>query len=208
MGREEFIDDLIGLLVRIDRGMEEFTEPLPVDAEKGVMQAIISFGEEILPQLHSTFKTLWSQTDAVHLIDILGVIGNPSSIPYLIEFHSQYASFLGGIVAVRAMKNIGTEEVYTYFGSLIVRHKSGENIFNSGAEIPIVCEALGDWNDERAVSFLEMATTIHNPNHMPETAIRQLIKYPGTHEFLNQLAEREVSLKPLIDKIIHENNPS
>lgn len=205
MGRKEFIDDLIGLLIQIDKGMAEFTDPLPVDAEKGVMQAVTSFGEEVLPQLHRTFTALWSQIDFVHLIDILGAIGSASSVPYLIEFHSQHASFVSGTAAVQAMRSIGTEEVYMYFSNLIVRHTSGENVFNTGAEIPIVCEALGEWDDDRAVSFLEMATTIHNPNRMPEMAIRQLVKYQTGRGFLHQLAEKESSLKPLIDMIIREH---
>lgn len=207
MGRKDFIDDLIRLLIRMERGMAEFPdEPLPADAEKGIVQALISFGEEILPQLHNTLNVLWSQqVDCVYVVDILGVIGHASSVPYLIELHSKYASFMSGMAAVQALRNIGTEEVYLYFGNLLFRHTAGEHVFNADAEIPIVCEALGEWDDARAIPFLEKATAIHSPNRMPEIAIRQLAKYPLAHTFLHHLAENEAALKPLIDKLIHED---
>jgi hypothetical protein len=179
MERKAFIDDLIGLLIRMERRMEAFTEPLPKGVEKGVMEAIVSFGEEALPELHNKLTSLQSQMGFIYLIDILGDIGDESSIPYLIEFHRNHTDFMGGVAAVRAMKKIGTEEVYLYLGNLLIEYLSGKNLFNTQFEITLACEALGDWNDERAIPILEQATTIHNHNLMPETAIKQLAKYEG-----------------------------
>jgi hypothetical protein len=109
---------------------------------------------------------------------------------------------MSGMAAVQTLINISTDESYLYLGNLLVQHTSGKNVFNSGAEIPITCEALGGWRDERAIPFLKQATMIHDPNAMPETAIRQLAKFPNTHQFLHELAQREETLKKLIDEVL------
>jgi hypothetical protein len=207
MNREKFIKSLLSLMVAIERGTAEFTEPLPIDVEKGVMQAVIGFGEEILGDLHYILNNIdsSSQTDLVHVVDVLGEIGNPSSVPYLINFHKHNASFMSGMAAVQALKKIAVEESYVYLANLLTQYVSGKDLFNSPSEIPVATESLGEWGDQRAVPVLEQATAISNPNRMPETAIRQLAKYPTGHPFLHDLAERNRSLSEFINDAIQKS---
>jgi HEAT repeat protein len=204
MGREKFIKDLVELLVRIDKGMLEFDEPLPSAVEAAITQAVIAFGEEALPELHTHLADSSPDIDFVQLVDVIGDIGSPTSIPYLINKH-QNASFMSGAAAIQALRKIGTDESYLYFGDLLAKRASGDvYVINSGVEIQIACQALGEWGDERAIPFLERATAIYDPNSMPETAIRALAKYPKAHPFLRELAKRKISLKKLIDEIFQE----
>lgn len=204
MARKELIVQLVKILVETDKGMSEFIEPLPGDVVKGVVLAIVSFGEEALPELHQALVDSWSSIDLVHLVDVLGTIGSASSVPYLIEFHSQYGSFMSGTASVQALKMIGVEDAYLYLGNLLTQYVAGKQVFNTGAEIPIACEALGEWNDARAVPFLEQAVTIHDPNRMPETAFRELVKYPTAHAFLRNLAQSDSSLRKMIEMAFQE----
>jgi HEAT repeat protein len=207
MKREIFIKSLLSLLMAIDNGAAEFAEPLPVEVEKGIMQAVVGFGGEILDDLHYILNTIdsSSQTDSVHIVDVLGAIGNPSSVPCLINFHRHNASFMSGMAAVQALKKIAVEESYIYLAHLLTQYVSGNDLFNSPSEIPIATEALGEWGDQRAVSILEQAATINNPNRMPEMAVRQLAKYPTAHPFLRDLAESNKSLRTVINDAIQKS---
>lgn len=203
MDRSDFIKELLKLLVKIDGGMVEFSEPLPQGAAEGLVSAIASFGEEALPELHRLFADLPPKTDFVYVIDVLGEIGSPLSAPFLIEYHSHYASYISGTAAIQALKKISTEPAYLYLGNLLIQYTSGKPAFNTGAEIPVACEALGEWNDDRAIGFLEQATRIHDPNRMPVTAIEQLAKYPQAHPFLSELAQSNPLLKVMIENALN-----
>src|SRR3954454_7501823 len=129
MEREKFIKSLLSLLMAIDRGAAEFTEPLPIEVEIGVVQAVVGFGGEILDDLHYILNNIdsSSQTDLVHLVDVLGAIGNLSSVPYLINFHKHNASFMSGMAAVQALKKIAIEESYVYLADLLTQYVSGND---------------------------------------------------------------------------------
>ncbi len=200
-GTTAFIRDLVTLLVRLDRGMLEFEEPLPRGVEVGIMDAVVVLGDQALAPLHDALTNSWSSDGGgTYLIDVLGRIGNPASVPILIEHHRNHADFMSGSAAMSALRAIKAEDGCGYMGECLVRCAEGdERAFNTGLEKTIASSALGEWRDPRAIMPLMHATRIHDRgNNMPETAICSLARYPEAHPFLRDLARREPSLQGLI----------
>ena len=205
MGTSAFIRDLVALLVRLDRGMLEFEEPLPRGVEVGIMDAVVALGDQALAALHEALTSSWSSDGGgARLIAVLGRIGNPASVPILIEHHRNHANFMSGSAAMSALRAIKADDGYAYMGECLVRWTEGDKrAFNTGFEKAIASSALGEWHDPRAIMPLMHATRIHDPgNNMPETAIRSLARYPEAHPFLRDLAGREPSLHGLIEGVL------
>lgn len=199
VSKQSFIHDLVDLLIRIDRGMLEFEAPLPIEAEEGIKVATAAFGEEALPLLHKVVGEQKAENTLTSLTDVLGMIGDPTSVPYLIELHSKFADYESGLAAVQALRKIGTEDAYLYLNRQLMQYLAGEKyVFDSGIEIAVTCKALGEWRDERAIPALQQANGIRNPNGMPRTAIEQLATYPQSHAFLNELADQNDELRDMI----------
>jgi hypothetical protein len=205
MNRQEFIQTLVELLITIDRGMVSFETPLPEAVEEGVRTTVASFGDEVLPILHATLSNLPSDVDPKSLIDVLGKINNPHSVPYIVEFHRNHSNFLSGLMAMNVLRKLETEQGYLYMGELLVAQAQGDQTaFNTGAEIVVACLSLSEWSNERAIPFLTEAIRIRDIQGMPEAAINALARYPQAHDFLNNLAVGDPSLKELIDKALSQ----
>jgi hypothetical protein len=87
MSRQSFIEDLVNLLIKLERGMLEFEEPPPDKTVTSIIDAITAFGDEVVPLLHRKLTDLGEALDFTYLCDVLGEIASPTSIPYLIEKH-------------------------------------------------------------------------------------------------------------------------
>lgn len=204
MGRSEFIHDLIDLLIRMDRGMMEFEEPLPRTAVESIVSAVVSFGHEVVPRLNTLLAEEPEDMDFTYLVDALGMIGHPSSVPYIIDKH-RHASFVSGAAALSALKTIRTDEALEYLGRVLTQYSAGdERVIESAIELVIACQALGEWGDHRAISPLKDATRIQGLQGMPDAAIQALAKYPQGHQFLHELADREPSLKGMIKHALQD----
>ncbi len=202
MNRQEFIQTLVTLLVTIDRGMSAFDTPLPEKVEESIKLALIGFGNEAIPILHENLSRFAPDVDLNSLIEVLGIIRNPSSTSYIIEFHKNHSSFLSGLVAMNALRKLRAEAGYLYMSELLLRQSAGDQTaFNTSAEIVVACKSLGEWDDPQAMKPLMEATRIRDIQGMPEAAIDALAKYPKAHNFLKNLAVEDPSLKELIAKV-------
>ncbi len=203
----EIADRLIDLLIIVEKGMIELDVPLPREVETGIKQALVGFGEQILPQLHKAIDELKNEISISHILDILGSIGHSSSIPFLIDLHSNYSGFLSGTAAINALKDIGTEKGYIYLSELLNQRSLGnKKVFNSEVEMVIACKAMGDWEDPRATIALKNATEIFDPNEMPYVALKLLVKKPNGMILLEELAQKNDSLRMTIEKILVDSS--
>jgi hypothetical protein len=201
MNRQEFIQTLVELLVTVDRGMLAFDTPLPEAVEEGVKRAIIGFGHEVIPALHTILSNISGDIDPRSLVEVLGNIGDPSSAPYIIDFHKNRSNFLSGLISMNALRKLRAEEGYSYISELLELQAQGDQTaFNTGAESIVACMSLGEWNDPRAIKPLMAAISIQGIQGLPEAAVNALAKYPQAHTFLKNLAIEVPSLKEVIDK--------
>jgi len=92
MSTETFAHDLAHLLARLDRGMLEFEEPPPLPVGDGLVAALVAFGPQAVPIVHTVLTEVQAESGCLHLIDVLGQIGDPSSAAILIQFHKNFSS--------------------------------------------------------------------------------------------------------------------
>jgi HEAT repeat protein len=153
------------LLLHVNKGMDTFKEPLPETVIKGIIQTAVGFEEEILPILHQLLTHWQNALDLAYFMDVLGDIGHSSSVPYLIDYHSNHANFISGMAAIQALQKIRTEDCHQYFAGLVLEVASGNwEVVNSAAEISVACRVLGEWGSNDAIEPLRKALNISNPN--------------------------------------------
>lgn len=203
MSTVAFIKDLVALLARIDHGMLEFEEPLPDEVERGIKDAVIGFGEAALPALHQTLQESWSShSDLPHVIDVLGSIAHPSSIPYLIEQHRNHSSSMSGTAAIAALRKMQAPAGYDYIGGVLIRGGEGDaTVFNTGHEAIVACAAMAEWDDPLALAALVQATNIRWPHGMPEAAIDAIARKKEGRLILLELAERDPTLRAAVGRV-------
>jgi hypothetical protein len=197
MSRAIFIQDLVELLLRLERGMQEFETPLPQQTEESLITAVAAFGDEALPTLLTRFTD--SFTNIGHgyighgyIIEVLERIGNPAAVPALIAFHQNYGNYDSRAGAMSALRKLDTEQAYTYMSEVLTRYALGNTrVVDSPLELVIACRALGEWGDLRAIPPLMAAAQIHHePAGMPQAAIQALGRYPAAQKFLAKLASQ------------------
>jgi hypothetical protein len=142
--REKLKEALVVLLLELCGGMEKFKEPIPETVAKGIVYAASGFNEEILPHLHSVLTTRQGEVNLLYIIVTLRKIAHPSSVPYLITYHRNYANFISGLAAVQALQKISSDEGCQYLASVMTDYTSGNPcVVNSATELPVICTALG-----------------------------------------------------------------
>ncbi|MBZ0099448.1 MAG: hypothetical protein K8F30_10205 [Taibaiella sp.] len=205
ISKNQFINKLLELVLIIEGGVRTLEEPLPVAAEQSLVAAIVAFGSDALPILHSILERDIGGDDNIsfnnygYIIDCIGKIKNSVSVPLLIEFHRCCTGFMTGAAALQALKSIGTEAAYQYLSDILVQYASGNvRVIESSAELHTSCQAMELWRDERAIASLKIATSIDNIYGMPDKAIQALATYPEAHPFLISLAEQNPTLKNTI----------
>ena len=185
MTTEAFIYDLAVLVSRLDRKMLEFADPPPSEVGKGLTQALRAFGGQAVPLIHQVLAELWSREEGgreEHLVDVLADIGDPGSIPMVIELHAHHANYLTGLVAIQALRRFHREEAYLYMARLLTDYADGdEAVFESKEEARVSCLAMGDWGDLRAVGPLQKLLKVStDPVHgVHEAAKTALARYHG-----------------------------
>lgn len=182
MSRDAFNRDLTELLLRLEGGMQEFEEPLPLQAKESLVSAVVAFRDEAVPILLERFTASYSQIGPGYIIDALKRIGNPAAVPALIAFHEHYGSYDSSAAAMQALAALGTEEAHVYMGEILIRYALGNpRVVNSPLELVIACRALGTWGDHRAIGPLTAATHIHlEAAGMPQAALEALTQYSAT----------------------------
>ena len=182
MPTDLFIRDLTELLLRVDRGMLEFEEPPPENVATGLMQALRAFGGQAVPIIHAVLTEHWSRKgegNEAHLVDVIAEIGDPSSVPYLIELHTHHANYLTSLAAIQALRKLRTEAAYTYLAQLLMRYADGDHrAFQTMSEARTCCLAMDEWNDPRAVAPLQAALrieadSVHRLQEAAEAALAQ-----------------------------------
>lgn len=209
MRRAEFIAKLTELLLTIEQGMLAFQEPLPHDVAKHLVIAAAALGEEILPNLHEimsedTYKNT-SHIGRGHIIDVVGQIGHPSSVKYLIDFRQNVSGDMTSAAVLSALRKIGMLECYEYFSNLIEEYLAGnKQVIESSLDLHIACYAMQDWSDDRGLQILKKATVINDVHQMPEIAVRSIATYPNSRRYLQELAVEQPDLKSLIDNLLSD----
>lgn len=204
MMKEEFIEELVDLLIVSDRGALEMEEPLPRQVKEYIVKAAIGFGRELLPTLHRRFADSHWQSSSGYVLDVLGEIGDQSSVAHIIEAHKQ-AGFMSGAAALQALRKIGTRDCYEYMCDLLQDYgERNKGVFYSALKVVTVCRALGEWNDKHAVSILARAVDIRNLDGMPEAAIEALARYSSAHGFLRDLADQEPTLREMVNNALRQ----
>jgi HEAT repeat protein len=204
MTRLAFIKTIVKLLIQMDQGPQEFEFPLPSGVREHLIDVIAAFGDESIEVLHSTLSRLQHEgNNPLSLIDALGIIGNPSSIPYLIDQHRNYSNFMSGEATISALRKTKNVSAYEYISKILIARSLGNyRVFNSEFEIVIACKALGEWGDDRAVEPLESALKIKNTSGMPQIAIEEIARYEKARPILENLAESEKELSDYISKFL------
>jgi hypothetical protein len=203
MSTTAFIEDLVALLVRFDRGMLEFEEPPPEEARQGLANAVIAFADAAVPSLHAALVDGWS-SDGVGplLIDVLGEIGHGSSVPYLIEHHKSHADFMSGTAAMQALRKLRSNEGYEYMVEVLSRTAEGDwTAINTGHEVVVACRALAEWDDPRAIGALVQAATIRGSFGMPEAAVEALAQRAEGRRLLPDLAARDPAVRDALERL-------
>ena len=202
MSREDFIEALVRLLIRLDCGMLEFERPVPEGVREGIENAVVSFGHEAVATLHQALSDDATDSDPSSIVDALARIGEPESAKHIIEFHKEHSSYISGLTSVNALRVLRSEDGYLYLADLLRRASDGDSTgFNSGTEIIVACKALGEWNDIRAVPPLKKVLQLSDIPGLAETAILALVVYPEAHPFLKELASSE----PLFSGVIESS---
>lgn len=159
MTTEAFIYDLAVLVARLDSKMLEFADPPPPAVGEGMTQALRAFGEQAVPIIHEVLAELWSRGEGgreEHLVEILGDIGDPSSISVVIEVQAHHANYLTGLVAIQSLRRFRQEEAYVYLAQSLTEYADGEDsVFETNEEARVCCLAMGEWGDLRAVAPLQ-----------------------------------------------------
>ena len=203
MSTTAFIKDLVALLVRFDRGMLEFEDPPPRQAEQGLADAVIAFADSAVPALHAALVAGWSSGGVGPLlIGVLGEIGHASSVPYLIEHHKSHADFMSGTVAMQALRKLRSTEGYEYMAEVLARTAAGDwTAINTGHEVVVACMALAEWDDPRAIEALAQATAIRGGFGMPEAAVEALSQRVEGLRLLPDLAERDPAVREALERL-------
>jgi hypothetical protein len=203
MSTAAFIEDLVALLVRFDRGMLEFEEPPPHEAGQGLADAVIAFADAAVPALHAALTDGWSSGGVGPLlIDVLGEIGHASSVPYLIEHHRSHADYMSGTVAMQALRKLRSNEGYEYMAEMLARTAEGDwTAINTGHEVVVACMALAEWDDPRAIGALVQATKIRGGFGMPAAAVEALAQRAEGLRLLPDLAERDPAVREALDRL-------
>jgi len=199
-----FANQLIELLITIEKGRLALDQPLPEEVVIGIKQALVGFGDLVLPHLHQFLEeNKTSDFSFHHLPYILGKIGHESSVSILIDMHKNYSGDIDGAANLKALIEIGTEEAYQYTYDLLTQYLAGNlHVFNSEVEIAIACKAMILWQDQRTDNVLKQATQISNHNGMPMVAITALAQKPNGKKILEELAQSNPILYNLIQNII------
>lgn len=208
MLKAQYLHELVKLVVVIEKGMNGLDEPVSSATEKGLCDAIIGFGSEALQAIHLAFEALDYGFAAGCLPDILGVIGDESSIPYLITAHKQ-GDFLSGTAALQALRKLAyrlnSDFIYTYLADLLVEAAQGNpKVFNSTVEIIEACKAMDAWNNSRGLDVLKESLKIRYTHDMPRFAIAILVRRPEAQEYLTRLADEDADLSNLIRQEYHK----
>lgn len=176
MSTEAFIYDLAHMLARLDRGMLEFEEPPPREVSNGLVAALVAFGPQAVPTLHTVLAEVQAESDCCHLIDVLGQIGDPTSAPILIRFHKNFRSYASSLAAIQALRALNTNVAYCYLGDLLTHYAKGEaGVIETRAELLVACHALAEWGNPRAIPPLEHALTTDDPIHDIQGAARNAL---------------------------------
>lgn len=201
--KEILIRNLVTSLLIADKGMSAFAEPLPEGIKEHLIKAVASFGSDALLEIHSTINNLKGTRSIISLIDILGLINDPSSMPILIDIHKNYSGDFEGIATIVAMKSIKHETGYLYFSEIISKYANGDfRAINNRTEIDLICEALGEWQDEQAIRTLKTALNIKHLSSMPHTAIIALAKHDSGKVHLSQIKGSMPDYLDLIESLL------
>ena len=200
-----FIQDLVELLFRLDRGMLEFDAPPPEQAKEGISRAVNAFGEQAPPALHQRFAELPAEDGPV-VLDVLGEIASADSAPYIIDFHKHYADFLSGAAAISALRKLKADTGYAYLRNLLIRISRGDKkAFNTKLEFIIACQALAEWQNSVAVEPLKEAIhVVEAQGGAPEAVVQALARYPQKHQFLQTLGISKPSLQAMISQTLSQ----
>ena len=153
-----------------------------------------------LPKTLSDFLVSKGLDSILSLIDVLSLIGNPKSVPILIDLHQNYAGDLEGIAITNALKSIGTEQGYEYLAGVIKKYVNGDyEVINSRHELYIACLALKEWRNEKALEPLIQALKIEYVNLLPQTAIEALATYTKGQEYLKNNIENLQAYQKIIN---------
>lgn len=188
MSREAFIRDLTELLLRLEGGMQEFEAPVPLQTEDGLLTAIVAFGDEAVPIVLERFTASYERIGHGYIIDALKRIGNPAAVPALIAFHQSHGTFLSRAKAMSALRALGNEQAYLYLSETLTRYARGNlRVVDSTVELVMACQALGEWDDHRAIAPLMAAAQIHHEAAgMPQAALEALAHYSVTPTYFAQ----------------------
>lgn len=202
MLKTQYLHELIKLMIVIEKGMNGLDEPISFATQRGLCDAIIGFGNEALQAIYLAFEELDYSFASGCLPDILGAIGDESSIPYLITAHKQ-GTFLSGTAALQALRKLAyrlnSDFIYTYLGDLLLEAAQGnQKVFNSTVEIIEACKAMDEWNNSRGLDVLKETLKIRYSHNMPQFAIAILARRPEAQEYLTRLAEQDEDLSKII----------
>jgi HEAT repeat protein len=167
----------------MDRGMAELEQPLPRIVQESIMNAVVGLGDEVVPLLHKKISESPLEIGLGLTLDVLGQLGDPASTTHIIEFHKNYASYQTGVAAIQALKQLKTEDGYSYLGNLLVEvAKGNKKVVNAAFEVVLACQALGEWNSSKAVFPLKQAVHIRDIHGLPEAAIQALARHTDAHQ--------------------------
>lgn len=195
--REEALRSLVDSLVQVDvvlfRG-EEFPKQIS-EAVELLKQAIVNMGNEMMPIL----KEKYVEWEDDLLIELIGDIGDPQSLDFLVEAY-KHSTFMSGMLSLIAIRKLKTDEAYERINNLLldIINEKNDFIVLSTNETVMMCAILGDWNDPQAIETLKSAININEPPGMPKAAIEALANYKEAHPYLGNLAAKDKSLSEII----------
>lgn len=197
---QQFIDDIVDLIIRMERGNPG---SLPDGVGMHLVDAIAAFGNDALPVLHKRLSNHLGEITEGYILKALGEIGNPSSAPYLIEYHQAYSTPITAPYAIEALKNTGAEDGYLYLAHLLLAYASGNtDVVETPLELLLAADALGDWGKERAVHPLKSALRVQEVAELPERAAKALAQYPQQHSYLREVAASYTALQVVVTTIL------